>query len=87
MFILVNYSDDFGLDTYGTFDTKKEAFESIADVVNRDYADCDIMSMYPFDDIDDCELYSYGRVSINAGSDWCNCHNGDLHDYWLIIEV
>lgn len=87
MFILVNYSDDFGLDTYGKFATQKEAFESIADVVSRDYADIDIMSMYPFDDRDDCTLYDNGRVYVYAGSNWCNCYNGDLHDHWLIIET
>ena len=87
MFILVNYSDDFGLDTYGEFATNKEAFESIADVVKRADDGFDIMSMYPFDDGDDCTLYDSGRVYVYAGSNWCNCYNGDLHDHWLIIEA
>ena len=56
-------------------------------MVSRDYADIDIMSMYPFDDRDDCTLYDNGRVYVYAGSNWCNCYNGDLHDHWLIIEV
>lgn len=87
MFILVNYSYDYGLDTYGTFATHKEAFESIADVVNRDYTDFDIMSKYPFDNMDDCVLYENGRISVSAGYDWCVCYNDDYHDNWLIIEV
>lgn len=88
MFILVNYSDDFGLEHCGNFETRKEAFEYIADSVCEFYADVDIMSYYPFDNMEDSLLYESDNVQVFVGNNWCNCIKWNKHyDNWLIIEI
>ena len=86
MFILVNSSDDYGMNHCGNFDTHKEAWEYIASSVNDDY-DFDVMSLYPLHDGEDCERYNDGDIMVYAGYNWCTCYNRNYGDKWLIIEV
>lgn len=91
MYILVNYSDDYGLNCFGKFDSHKEAYEHIADSVMKYYGnDFDIMSIYPINanhELDDNPRYKDNETEIFAGMNWCNCFSKDYSDYYLIIEV
>lgn len=87
MFILVNHSDEYGLNCNGKFNTHKEAFECMAGEVADDYDGFDLMSLYPFSDKDDCLRYENSDVHVWAGKDWCNAYNRHYNDKWLIIEA
>ena len=91
MYILVNYSDDYGLISFGKFDSHKEAYEQIADSV-MEYCDnnFDVMSIYPVNanyELDNNPRYKDNETEIFAGMNWCNCFSQDYSDYYLIIEV
>lgn len=91
MYILVNYSDDYGLSCFGKFDSHKEAYERIADDVMEWYCNnFDIMSIYPVNanyELDDNPRYKDNETEIFAGMNWCNCFSQDYSDYYLIIKV
>ena len=91
MYILVNYSDDYGLNCFGKFDSHKEAYEHIADSVMKYYGnDFDIMSIYPINanhELEDNPRYKDNETEIFAGMNWCNCFCKDYSDYYLIIEI
>ena len=91
MFIAVDYSSNFGMN-YQTFKTHKEAYEYLAHSVKISYDNFDLMEFYPFDNVDDCELYNNGNgTRVYAGYDWCNCYcyndGNDYETHWIIIEV
>lgn len=91
MYILVNYSDDYGLSCFGKFNSHKEAYEHIADSVIKYYGnDFDIMSIYPVNanhELEDNPRYKDNETEIFAGMNWCNCFCKNYSDYYLIIEV
>lgn len=90
MYILVNYSDDYGLEYCGKYTSHKEAYEYIADYVMEGCDNkFDIMSIYPIDDTYDvdCLRYQDNETEIFAGMNWCTCHFRDYSDYYLIIEI
>lgn len=86
MFIVVNYDTDFGLDEYGRYETRKEAFAFIARNIETRYDYRIDMDKYPFDDsvwYDDDE----NDRRIAYGNDWCNAWENDFSDAWRIIEA
>ena len=91
MFILVNCSDDFGLDVAGRFDTKKEAFRNIAERVDSDFGYSIDMSEYPFENDPIGCYYSENNLAVMWGSDFCSCtyydKYGAYNEKWLIIEA
>ena len=91
MYILVNYSDYYGLSCFGKFDSHKEAYEHIADDIMEYYSNnFDIMSIYPINvnyKTDDNPRYKDAETEIFAGTNWCNCYSQDCSNYYLIIKV
>lgn len=90
MFILVNYSSDYGMCNYGKFDAREDAAKEIAKHIHDDYnIDIDVN-----DFIATYHLYDNGdfRLDDNNIHVWfnnyeCCCCNDDYEDDWLIIEV
>ena len=89
MYVLVNHSDDYGLSHCGTFETHKEAYEYISDDVAWNFNfKLDLMSMYPFNNQDDCLVYDENYGEVWAGYNWCNWYyESGYGEKWLIIEV
>jgi hypothetical protein len=84
MFIVVNYNIDFGLEEYGRFDTKVEAFKYIADAVKFRHGFEIDMSDYPFDDTKEID---FNDMYISFGDNWCVCVGTQYTDRWLILEA
>ena len=91
VYILVNYSDYYGLSCFGKFDSHKEAYKHIADDIMEYYSNnFDIMSIYPINtnhELDDNPRYKDNETEIFASMNWCNCFSQDCSNYYLIIEV
>ena len=91
MYILVNYSDYYGLSCFGKFDSHKEAYQHIADDIMEYYSNnFDIMSIYPINinyKTDDNPRYKDTETEIFAGANWCNVYYQDCSNYYLIIKV
>lgn len=92
MFILVNYSNDYGMIEIGRYDTREEAAKEIAKSICNDYGviiDIDsFISTHRVPNNDNGDF----RLDDNNTYVWfnnyeCACYNDNYNDHWLIIEA
>ena len=86
MFIVVNYSTDYGLCECERFATHEEAFKWIAEYIQEDH-EFDFRSTYPFNDDSGPLRYSDNNTVVWAGENWCTCNRHTYSDYYIIMEA